>query len=156
MKLLNAVLFIVIVTLFVFAALNWAAIINPVPLSLLFANIQAPLGLILLSLTGILTLLFISFVVYMQSSTLILRKRLNRELETQRQLADQAEASRFTELRNYLETELQLLNTQNMQSQQQLEAQLAETETALRAAVEETGRTLTAYIGELEDRLENK
>lgn len=156
MKFLNAILLIVIVALVVFAAVNWAAIINPVPLSLLFTDIQAPLGLILLSLIGILALLFISFVVYMQSSTLVLRKRLNRELAIQRELADKAEASRFTELRNYLETELQQLHTKNKLNQQQIEAQLTRSEEAVKAAVEETGRTLTAYIGELEDRLENK
>ncbi len=156
MKFLNAILLIVIVALVVFAAVNWAAIMNPVPLSLLFTDIQAPLGLILLSLIGILALLFISFVVYMQSSTLVLRKRLNRELAIQRELADKAESSRFTELRNYLETELQQLHRQNKLNQQQIEAQLTQTEEAVKAAVEETGRTLTAYIGELEDRLENK
>ena len=156
MKFLNAILLMVIVALVVFATVNWAAIINPVPLSLLFTDIQAPLGLILLSLIGILALLFISFVVYMQSSTLMLRKRLNRELAIQRELADKAEASRFTELRNYLETELQQLHTKNKLNQQQIEAQLTQTEEAVKSAVEETGRTLTAYIGELEDRLENK
>jgi len=74
----------------------------------------------------------------MQSSTLMLRKRLNRELEEQRKLADDAEASRFTELRNYLEM------------------RLGEIELSVKASVEESGTTLSAYIGELEDRLEKK
>lgn len=92
----------------------------------------------------------------MQSSTILLRKRLNSELAAQRELADKAEASRFTELRTYLETELQSLKTQSTETHQQVEARLAETEAAVKAAVEETGRTLSAYIGELEDRLEKK
>lgn len=156
MKFLNVVLLIILVALVIFAALNWSAIVTPIPLSLLFTNMDAPLGLILLSATGILVLLFLSFVVYMQSSTILLRKRLNSELAAQRELADKAEASRFTELRTYLETELQSLKTQSTETHQQVEARLAETEAAVKAAVEETGRTLSAYIGELEDRLEKK
>jgi uncharacterized integral membrane protein len=156
MKFLNAILLTIVVSLVIFAALNWTAMISPVPLSLLFAETDAPLGLILLSATGILTLLFIAFVVYIQSSTLMLRKRLNRELETQRELADKAEASRFTQLRTYLENALQSQKKQNTENHQQMEARLAETEANIRAVIEETGRTLSAYIGELENRLENK
>ncbi len=156
MKFLNVVLLIILVTLVIFAALNWSAIVTPIPLSLLFTNTDAPLGLILLSVTGILVLLFLSFVVYMQSSTILLRKRLNSELAAQRELADKAEASRFTELRTYLATELQSLKTQNTEVHQQVEARLAQTEAAVKVVVEETGRTLSAYIGELEDRLEKK
>lgn len=156
MKFLNVVLLIILVALVIFAALNWSAIVTPIPLSLLFTSMDAPLGLILLSVTGILVLLFLSFVVYMQSSTILLRKRLNSELAAQRELADKAEASRFTELRTYLATELQSLKTQNTEVHQQVEARVAQTEAAVKVVVEETGRTLSAYIGELEDRLDKK
>jgi uncharacterized integral membrane protein len=101
MKFLNFILLIVLVALLVFAAVNWQAIVTPVPLSLLFTDAEAPLGLILLTITGILTILFLSYVVYMQSATIMLRRKLNKELEEQRKLADQAEASRFTELRTF-------------------------------------------------------
>lgn len=135
-KFLNIILLIILAALAIFAILNWQAIITPTPLSLLVIDANAPLGLILLAITGLLTLLFLGFVIYMQSSTLILRKRLNRELEEQRKLADNAEASRFTELRSYLET------------------RLGQLEVSVKDSVEETGSTLSAYIGELEDRLE--
>lgn len=137
-KFLNIILLIILAALAIFAILNWQAIITPTPLSLLVIDANAPLGLILLAITGLLTLLFLGFVIYMQSSTLILRKRLNRELEEQRKLADNAEASRFTELRSYLET------------------RLGQLEVSVKDSVEETGSTLSAYIGELEDRLEKK
>lgn len=156
MKFLNFILLIALVTLVIFAALNWQAIITPIPLSLLFMDAEAPLGLILLAATGLLTLLFLGFVVYMQSSTLMTRKRLNREVEEQRKLANDAEASRLTELRIYLETELKQLSAQNSDTHQKVEARLAEVETALKSAMEETGTSLSAYIGELGDRLEKK
>lgn len=138
MKLLNLLLLIIIVALVIFAALNWQAIITPVPLALLFTNAEAPLGLILLAVTGLLTLLFLAFVIYLQSSTLMTRRRLNKDLATQRELAEKAEVSRISELRSFLET------------------RLVEIETTLQGSVEETGKTLSAYIGELEDRLEKK
>jgi len=138
MKLINLLILITLVALAVFASLNWPAIITPEPLNLAFANVEAPLGLILLAVTGALTLLFLAFVVYMQSSTLMTRRRLNKDLAAQRDLADKAEASRIAELRTFLET------------------RLVEIEATLKSSVEETGTSLSAYIGELEDRLEKK
>lgn len=154
MKVLNFIILIVFVGLIVFATSNWQAIITPIPLSLVFMETNAPLGLILLAITGLLTLLFLGFVVYMQSSTLMLRKRLNKELESQRKLADEAEASRIAELKNYLQAELQQLSNQNADIHQKTADRITYVETALKEVIEETGSTLTAYIGELEDKLE--
>jgi hypothetical protein len=92
----------------------------------------------------------------MQSSTLMLRKRLNKELEAQRKLADEAEASRIAELKNYLQAELQQLSNQNADIYQKTADSIAKLEATVKGVVVETGSTLTAYIGELEDRLEKK
>ncbi|MFW5431494.1 MAG: LapA family protein [Methylophilaceae bacterium] len=156
MKFLNFILLIALVALIVFAALNWQAIITPIPLSLLFTDAEAPLGLILLSATGLLTLLFLSFVIYMQSTALMTRKRLNREVEEQRKLANDAEASRFNELRTYLENELEKLVTQSSEIHQKVESRLTEIETGLKSSFEESSTSLSAYIGELGDRLDKK
>lgn len=156
MKFLSFILLIALVALVIFAALNWQAIITPIPLVLLFTTVEAPLGLVLLSVTALLTLLFLGFVIYMQSSTLMTRRRLNKDLTAQRELAEKAEASRFTELRSYLETELQQLKTQHTETQQKVETRLSEMESSLKGSVEESGTTLSAYIGELEDRLDKK
>ena len=128
----------------------------PVPLSLLFGDVEAPLGLILLAATGLLALLFLGFVVYMQSSTLVIRRKLNKEVEEQRKLANEAEASRFTELRTYLETELQQLKAQGSEVHEKVEARLSEIEAVVKGVVEESGTSLSAYIGELGDRLDKK
>ena len=156
MKFLSFILLIVLAALLTFAALNWQAIITPTTLTLPFTNVVAPLGLILLSATGLISLFFLGFVIYMQSSTLMTRRRLNKDLTAQRELADKAEASRITELHTYLETELQQLSTQNSNTHQKVESRLAEIETHLKASMEETGTTLSAYIGELGDRLDKK
>jgi uncharacterized integral membrane protein len=106
MPLRTVVLLIVFAAVVLFAALNWGAFLAPTTLSLGVAQVQAPLGLIMLGLVAVLGALFLAYVVYLQSSVLLETRRHAKELQAQRELADQAEASRFTELRTYLETRL--------------------------------------------------
>ena len=155
MQLRHILLILVLSMLVIFAAVNWAAIVEPTTVSLIFTTIQAPLGLLLLTITALLAVFFLGFMVYMQSSMLMERQRVSRELEAQRELANQAEASRFSELRAYLETELQQINVSNQALQNHLETRLNKLEQALNITIEQTGNTLSAYIGELEDRMEN-
>ena len=155
MQLRNILLIFVLSVLTIFAAVNWSAIMAPTSISLIFTTIQAPLGLLLLAITALLAVFFLGFIVYMQSAVLMERQRLNRDLEAQRELANQAENSRYTELRAFLENELQQLNTQNQNVRSGLEARITQLEQSLAITIEQTGNTLSAYIGELEDRLEN-
>jgi hypothetical protein len=138
----------------VFALLNWSAFMAPTTLSLGFATVEAPLGLILLGVTGVLTLLFLIYLVYLQSSALVESRRFSRELQAQREVADHAEESRFNQLQTFLKSELERLERQALESKSSLQARLDELERELRTAVEQSGNTLAAYIGEIEDRLE--
>ena len=65
----------------VFAVLNWHVVVLPASLSLGFATVEAPLGLILLAVTAALTLLFLIYLVYLQSAALIESRRYARELQ---------------------------------------------------------------------------
>jgi uncharacterized integral membrane protein len=141
-------------TMVLFAAVNWSSFMAPTTLSLLFATVQAPLGLIMLGLTALLTALLLLFIAYLQASLLMDARRQARELQAQRTLADQAEASRIAELRNYLEAGLPKLAKEISESRAAMETRLDRLDRDLRSAVEQTGNTLAAYIGELEDRLE--
>jgi len=123
-------------------------------LSLLFGTVQAPLGVIMLAATAVLTLLFLLFVVTMQASIMLESRRNARELQAQRELADRAEASRFTDLRTYLEKELAGLRVAMEASATDVGARIALAERTLRDEVEQSANSLSAYIGELEDRLE--
>jgi uncharacterized integral membrane protein len=125
MPLRTVVLLIVLALVAVFAVLNWSAFMAPTTLSLGIAQVQAPLGLIMLALMAILTALFLTYLVYVQTTVLLESRRHAKELQAQRVLADQAEASRFTELRTYLESRLTELEN-----------------------------SLSAQVGEMRDRLE--
>ena len=144
----------VLVAVAVFTAINWNAFVTPTTLSVVFSKVEAPLGLVLLGLIAVLTLLFLVYVVYLQSSVLIESRRYARELQAQRELADQAEASRFSQLRAFLDGELHSVAQKSDELKTGVLGKLDELERDLRSVVEQSGNTLAAYLGEIEDRLE--
>jgi uncharacterized integral membrane protein len=138
MRIRTLFLLLILVALATFTILNWTAFTAPTTLSLVFASVQAPLGMVMLVITALLAAMFLLYVAYLQGTVILEARRSARELQSQRQLADQAEASRFTAL------------------QKTIEARLDRLDHDLRGAVEQTGTVLTAYIGEVEDRLERR
>ncbi len=154
---LRVVLFLlVLIATAIFAAVNWAAFTAPMTLSLLVTTVEAPLGLIMLGLTGLITLMCVVTVVFLRTSVLVEARRHTRELQAQRELADKAETSRFTELRTLLEARVLELREQAGQGQAEMLARLEQLDRDLRAAVEQAGNSLAAYIGELDNRLDRQ
>ena len=154
MRARTALLLVVLVVLGVFAALNWTAFTMPSDLSLLFARVQAPLGVILLGVIALIMVLYAVFLAWLETAALLEARRSARELSAQRELAQNAESSRYVELKGFLVTELAELRTVPEATARDLLARLDLVETGLRADIERAGNTLAAYIGELEDRLE--
>jgi uncharacterized integral membrane protein len=110
-----------------FVALNFEAIVQPTTLNLAFSEIQAPLGLVMLGMIVVLLVVFLLALVYFQTSHLMEVRRITREASEQRQLADRAEASRFTELRELLHTEMQAVATRDGELSNQLMQKMAAT-----------------------------
>ena len=156
MSLRTVFLVIVAGLLAIFTVLNWHAFITPTTLSLVFTEVQAPLGLVMLVITGLLAALFLLYVAYLQSSTLLESRRFARELQSQRQLADAAEASRFTELRTVLEERLRNLDGALTETQAVVQRKLDSVQGEMRSSVEQSTTVLSTYIGEVEDRLERR
>ena len=98
--------------------------------------------------------IFLVFVVYLQGTVLLDGRQHAKELQSNRKLADQAEASRFTELRNFLEAELQKQAAQNAEIRAALMERLDLLNRELRVAVEQSGNSLAASLGEMEDKLD--
>jgi uncharacterized integral membrane protein len=149
-------LLLVLGSIAVLAAVNWEAVTAPTSLSLMFTTVQAPLGLVMLGLAAILTVLFLVFLVYLQASAIIEARRYARELRAQRELAEQAETSRISELRAFLQAELPKLADQTADLRTHIQTRLDQLDQDLRSTIEQSGNTLAAYIGEFEDRLEQK
>lgn len=119
------IFFLVLVGVGLFAAINWDVFTALTPISLGFTSVQAPLGLIMLVLVAFLCVLFTVWVIVLQANSLRDARRQTKELQAQRDLADKAEASRFTDLR-----------------------------ADLIARIDASGNGIAAHLSELEDRLE--
>ncbi|MGQ9511225.1 MAG: DNA cytosine methyltransferase [Thermaceae bacterium] len=129
-----------------FAALNWGEFTRKSALSLGLTRVEAPLGVILLSLIVLLSLLYLLFTIGLETAALLEVKRYAREMLQYKKLAEDAEASRYTELKRFLEAELKRLEEAEKEEIQALALRVEE-------VLEKHGNTLAAYIGELEDTL---
>ena len=147
-------LFIGLTLVGLFALLNWTAFSTPTPLSLGVTTVEAPLGFVMLGVVVVLSVVFALWAMTLQAGALMDARRLTRDLQAQRDLADKAEASRFTELRAFVAAELATVAVAQEQMRATLLSRLDRAQEAARASQEETSNTLSAYIGELEDRLE--
>lgn len=156
MKVHTFLLLMILAAITALVTLNWGAFMTPAPLSLGFASVEAPLGLVMLGLLALLTVSFLVFAVYLQGAALFDARRQARELHANRELANQAEASRFTELRHFLESELNRQASLGAEARTAVQARLDQLERDLRSTIEQSENTLAAHIGELEDRLERE
>ena len=154
MKLSTFFLLLFLAVISVFAVINWGTFTAPTTLSLAFGAVHAPLGLIMLGIVAFLTALFILSLVFIQASVLLEVRRRERELKAARELAEKAEASRFTSLQEIFEKETQRIVDMGKESSAEMLTRLDKLESALNSAIEQSGNSLAAYIGELEDRLE--
>jgi uncharacterized integral membrane protein len=149
-------LLLVAIFLSLFVILNWHALTTPASLSLLVTHVQAPLGLVMLAFAVLLAALFLIYVLYLRTAALLDARQSTRELQVQRQLADATEASRITELRTVVEAGFRSLDERIEQANRGVQAGFEQLSAELRATIEQTGTVLSAYIGEVEDRLERQ
>ncbi|MFL9923860.1 LapA family protein [Herbaspirillum lusitanum] len=138
----------------IFAAINWTAFLAPTSLSLIFTEFQAPLGVVMLGIVILLTAVFLLYILALQTSVLFENRRLTKQLESQRDLADQAERSRFTDLRGYLQSELEQLNRRQTEQQTLLATRLDQLQKDIHLRVQQTENAVAAQVGELDDRLQ--
>lgn len=149
-------LFAVLAFIGLFALLNWPAFMASTPLSLGFTTIEAPLGLIMLGAVGFTTVLFTVWAVTLQAGALRDARRMTRDLQVQRDLADRAEASRFTELRNFVAAELAVVSQQSETARIATLGRLDRLQSEMRILLDQSANSLAASLGELEDRLERE
>lgn len=149
MKARTALLVLIVAALGYLAFFNFSTLAQSTTMSLGFTEVQAPLGLVLLGLSALMAAIFLAYVIAMQATWLLEARTHSKELQAQRELAEKAEISRFTELRSTL-----------TEQQQQLQARLLERmdslENHLQARAQESDNVHAAYLGQLEDQLRNQ
>jgi phage-related minor tail protein len=138
------ILVLILVLLFsAFVVVNWSVFLAPTSLSVLVTTVQAPLGLLMLGVLAAVTALFGGYIAWWQARVLLETRRHTQEMQAQRALADQAEASRFTALQGVLQAEVTRLA-------ERFDATAGQT----RQALQEHGNSLAAHLGEVEDKLD--
>lgn len=148
MKSRIALLVLIIVVIGVLAFFNFPYLAQTVPMSLGFTTVQAPLGLILMGLTALMAVVFIAYVIAMQGAWLLEARAHAKEMTAQRELADKAEASRFTELRIAIEN-------LHKEEERRLLERMDTLESHLHARAQESDNSTAAYVGQLEQQLRN-
>lgn len=156
MRVLHFFSLLVAVFLAVFAVLNWSVLLTPAELSLGVADIQAPLGLMLLAALVIVVTLAMLYVLVQQTVMMRELRHSERELRAQRELADKAEASRFSELQQHLGR----LQAQWLERMDSVHASVLAGQTdsvqRLTQRLDQDGRSLAAQLGEIEDKLDRR
>jgi uncharacterized integral membrane protein len=142
MRFRTVVSIVVILTIAVFVGINWKVFAAPASFYILVGRVDMPLGLVMIALLVLIMLLVAIYVGMWQGSLLRDYRQQSKELHTQRTLADDAEASRFTALTTLLREEM---------SKQDARFQAAVD--ALRGEVRDTEHSLAATLAELDDRL---
>ena len=137
---------VIVALIALLAAFNWNALAAPTPVSFGVTEIQAPLGVLMLALTVLLSVFFIAYVLWMQGSVLMEARRHNKEMQAQRDLADKAEASRFTELRGVLEA-------LHGRDKQDLLARIDALDAQMVKRAQESENSTAAYLGQLEQQI---
>ena len=118
-----------------FALLNWSVIVAPTSLSLGLTTVQAPLLLLMLGLLALTWTLFLLYVVYLHAAMLRDKRSIDKEIQALRKIADGVQASQLSAVREALLSRMEQL------------------ERELRLAIEQSGNSLAASLGEMDDRL---
>jgi len=131
-------------------ALNWPEFIRPSPVSLGFTIVDAPLPLILLGTLIIALVAALANAAWSNARHDLTLARHIRELQAQRELADKAEASRFTELRLHLDNQAREARQREAVVTEALQATLLKGQRDMQAQVEQMSSRLAAQMGTIE------
>lgn len=155
MRLSTLVLFVSLMITILFIALNWQAFLTPTELSLGVAAVTLPLGMVMLALLSMIVAMFLIYIFFLQGTALVEARRFARELRVNQEKADNAEASRFTEVHQLIREEMAKLQAQGTENQATLIAALDRVRADLTEKGDDMLNTVAAYVGELEDRVDS-
>jgi len=119
-----------------FVVLNLKVFAAPAKLNLVLTQVEVPVGVIMLMLFAVALVVIWILVSGWQGTLLAEFRRQAKELEAQRQLAESAEASRFTELGTLIREEVAKLRTELQDTEHSIAATLGEMDDRLRKRVD--------------------
>lgn len=152
-RIVLVIIALVFVILLVFTAANWQVLTTATPLSFVVFSVHGPLGVILLGVCLALTLLVVAYALLLRTNWLVESRRKNRQLEEQRQLAEKAESSRITALQEMLKQEFETLTATLNNVGETTTTRIEAVENSLGKMIEDTGNSITANLGYIDDKL---
>jgi len=153
MKFVGAIILVSLILVGVFTLANWEVLTAPTTLSFLAFTVDAPLGVLLLGFMLVLLALLLGYVMMLRTTMLVEARRHAQELQSQRKLAESAEASRVSELRGRIDLEFDRLRKAVEETSSRLANRSEAMEQSLRRTLEENTNSLSAHLGEVEDKL---
>jgi hypothetical protein len=138
------------------AALNWGEVTRTSRLNFGLILTDAPLAGILLAILAVTLIVFLVSSAIQESRNLIAWNRHAKELQAQRDLADKAEASRFTDLRQHIDSTLRESRQRDALAGGEFEKSMLQSHRDLRAQLDAMNRTLLARLAELESRVDHR
>ena len=150
------VLLVAILLVAGFAALNWPEFVRPTDLSFGLFTMSASLGVILLSILTLTLIAFLLSTAHMQTVNLLESRQTAKALQAQRDLADKAEASRFTDLRQHMDAQLRELQQRGPIAGTELEKAVSQGQRELRTQLELMNKTLATRLADIESRLDGR
>ena len=136
----------------VIASLNWGEFTRAEPLSFGLFTATVPVGVTMLVLLGVVLLVFLVSSAIQESRYLLDHRRHTRALHAQRELAEKAEASRFTDLRQHLDSHLRDTRQRESLMATEFEKRLMQSHQELRAQVERMHQKIAARLDAMDAR----
>ena len=106
MHLRSVFLLLIFVLCSVFLVVNWEGVMADVSVNLLYTQIQAPLGLILLLGPGLLILVCLIWGFIQQAMLSMELRKVHKQLSQAQDLAQKAELSRYMELKSEMQKQI--------------------------------------------------
>lgn len=156
MRIRTVLLVLATVALVLFALINWGEITRPTDLNLGWQTVTVPLGLVLLGLLVLAAVVFLALTASSHTRHLVETRQHAKALQAQRDLAERAEASRFTDLRQQLDTFLRESRQREASHASEFEQTLGRPLRELRNQMQELQRSLSMRLGEMEARLTSR
>ena len=150
MNILGAIILVALFLLAVFTLANWSVLTATTTLSFIVFDVEGPLGVILLGAMLVLVMLFVVYALTLRTNMLMESRRNNQELQAQRKLAETAEASRLSELREQVENEFAQLRS----AIGALDGQMDRREQSVKQSLDEAANGLAAMVGEVDDKID--
>ena len=147
-----------------FEFINWPAVNAPVEVNLLITTAKAPITLMLLFWFSLLFVIVIYILFVQQTGSFATMRRLTKELQEQRKLATDQEASRLTDVKADFEKKWQIWMEEQKQILSQTEQRLSDrqnkileafkgTEDQIAAANKELNASITGTLDTMDDKI---